>query len=298
VFSSNGDGFVFHDRTETGGPFEKNLTLSEFPSPSTLWARYRAWKGLPADADALVLQDYYSEGTEKGPRYYQATAVNAAIEAIAKGQNRLLLVMATGTGKTYTAFQIIWRLWKAGCKKRILFLVDRNILANQTMVNDFRPFGSNMAKLSTSSKVIERDDGTEVTLPIAVDKKRRIDTSYEIYLALYQAITGPEDRDKLYRELSRNFFDLIVVDECHRGSAAEDSAWREILDYFSGATQIGMTATPKETKYIVARVDELMALCDQLEASLSIAETTRSRLLEALLADALAPVAREFQVAN
>ena len=118
------------------------------------------------------------------------------------------------------------------------------------MVNDFRPFGSSMAKLSTSSKVIEREDGTEVTLPIVVDKRRRIDTSYEVYLALYQAITGPEERDKIYRELSRNFFDLIVVDECHRGSAAEDSAWREILDYFSGATQIGMTATPKETKYV------------------------------------------------
>jgi type I restriction enzyme, R subunit len=250
VFSSNGDGFVFHDRTEVGGPIEKNLTLAEFPSPATLWARYRAWKGLPADADALVLQDYYSEGTERGPRYYQATAVNAAIEAVAKGQNRLLLVMATGTGKTYTAFQIIWRLWRSKRKTRILFLVDRNILADQTMVNDFRPFGSAMAKLSTSSKVIEREDGTEMKLPIAVDKKRRIDTSYEVYLGLYQAITGPEDRDKLYRELSPNFFDLIVVDECHRGSAAEDSAWREILDYFSGATQIGMTATPKETKYV------------------------------------------------
>jgi type I restriction enzyme, R subunit len=158
--------------------------------------------------------------------------------------------MATGTGKTYTAFQIIWRLWKAGRKKRILFLVDRNILADQTMVNDFRPFGSNMAKLSTSTKVIEREDGTEVELPIAIDRKRRIDTSYEVYLALYQAITGPEERQKLYRELSPNFFDLIVVDECHRGSADEDSAWREILDHFSSATQIGMTATPKETKYI------------------------------------------------
>ena len=184
------------------------------------------------------------------PALLPGDAVNAAIEAVAKGQNRLLLVMATGTGKTYTAFQIIWRLWRAGRKKRILFLVDRNILADQTMVNDFRPFGSAMAKLSTSSKVIERDDGTEVELPIAIDKKRRIDTSYEVYLALYQAITGPEERHKLYRELSPNFFDLIVVDECHRGSAAEDSAWREILDYFSAATQIGMTATPKETKYV------------------------------------------------
>jgi type I restriction enzyme, R subunit len=250
VFSSNGDGFVFHDRTATSGAIETNLHLDEFPAPATLWARYREWKGLPPDAEPVVLQDYYSDGGEKGPRYYQASAVNATIEAVAKGQNRLLLVMATGTGKTYTAFQIIWRLWKSGRKKRVLFLVDRNILADQTMVNDFRPFGSAMAKLSTSSKVIEREDGTEVTLPIAINKRRRIDTSYEVYLGLYQAITSPDDRAKLYRDLSPDFFDLIVVDECHRGSAAEDSAWREILDYFSSATQIGMTATPKETKYV------------------------------------------------
>ena len=250
VFASNGDGFVFHDRTATGGAIERNLPLDQFPTPEVLWARYREWKGLPPEADTLVLQDYHDDGSGKGPRYYQAGAVNATIEAIAKGQNRLLLVMATGTGKTYTAFQIIWRLWKAGRKKRILFLVDRNVLADQTMVNDFRPFGRVMAKLSTSSKVIEREDGTEFELPTAIDKKRRIDTSYEVYLALYQAITGPEDRQKLFRELSPDFFDLIVVDECHRGSAAEDSAWREILDYFSSATQIGMTATPKETKYV------------------------------------------------
>jgi type I restriction enzyme, R subunit len=250
VFSSNGDGFVFHDRTVTGGVIEKNLSLDEFPSPATLWARYREWQGLPPDADEIVLQDYYSDGSGKGPRYYQASAVNAATEAIAKGQQRLLLVMATGTGKTYTAFQIIWRLWKAGRKKRILFLADRNVLVDQTMVNDFRPFGAAMAKLSTGTKVIEREDGSVVDLPIAIDKKRRIDTSYEIYLALYQAITGPEDRQKIFRELSRDFFDLIVVDECHRGSAAEDSAWREILEHFSSATQIGMTATPKETKYV------------------------------------------------
>ena len=250
VFSSNGDGFVFHDRAVVEGPIERNLRLEEFPSPAALWTRYREWKGLPPESEALVLQDYYSDSSDRGPRYYQSTAVNAAVEAIAKGQNRLLLVMATGTGKTYTAFQTIWRLWKAGGKKRILFLVDRNVLADQTMVNDFRPFGAAMAKLSTSSKVIEREDGTEVELPTALDRKRRIDTSYEIYLALYQAITGPEERDKLYRELSRDFFDLIVVDECHRGSAADDSAWREILEYFSSATQIGMTATPKETKYV------------------------------------------------
>ena len=158
--------------------------------------------------------------------------------------------MATGTGKTYTAFQIIWRLWKAGRKKRILFLADRNVLVDQTMVNDFRPFGAAMAKLSTGAKTIEREDGSEVELTTALDKKRRIDTAYEVYLGLYQAITGPEERQKLFREFSPGFFDLIVIDECHRGSAADDAAWREILEYFSAATQIGLTATPKETKYV------------------------------------------------
>jgi type I restriction enzyme, R subunit len=202
VFSSNGDGFVFHDRTVSSGTIERNLRLAEFPSPTKLWTRYREYKGLPPEADPVVLQDYFDDGSGKEPRYYQASAVNAATEAIAKGQNRLLLVMATGTGKTYTAFQIIWRLWKAGRKKRILFLADRNVLVDQTMVNDFRPFGSAMAKLSTSSRVIEREDGADVELPIALDRRRRIDTSYEIYLALYQAITGPEDRQKLFRELS------------------------------------------------------------------------------------------------
>ena len=250
VFSSNGDGFVFHDGTLTGGAIEQNCRLDEFPSPATLWAKYREWKGLPPEAESLVLQDYYADGSGKAPRYYQASAVNASIEAVAKGQNRQLLVMATGTGKTYTAFQIIWRLWKSGRKRRILYLADRNVLIDQTMVNDFRPFGQAMAKLSTGSKVIEREDGTSVDLPLAIDKHRRIDTSYEIYLGLYQAITGPEERQQLFRELSPDFFDLIIVDECHRGSAAEDSAWREILEYFAGATQIGMTATPKETKYV------------------------------------------------
>jgi type I restriction enzyme R subunit len=250
VFSSNGDGFLFHDRTGTSVEKEANLTLDQFPSPSELWGRYRAWKGLTPDEEKIVLQDYFDDGSGKAPRYYQCNAVNAAIEAIAKGQDRILLVMATGTGKTYTAFQIIWRLWKAGRKKRILFLADRNILVDQTMVNDFRPFGAAMAKLSTSSKTIEREDGTEVGLTTALDKKRRIDTAYEVYLGLYQAITGPEERQKLYREFSPGFFDLIVIDECHRGSAAEDSAWHEILDHFSGATQIGLTATPKETAYV------------------------------------------------
>ena len=227
AFSSNGDGFVFHDRTGASTPLESNLPLEGFPSPTDLWARYRAWKGLTPEAEKIVLQDYFEDGSGKTPRYYQATAVNAAIEAIAKGQDRILLVMATGTGKTYTAFQIIWRLWKARRKKRILFLADRNVLIDQTMANDFRPFGGTMTKLS-----------------------RRIDTAYEVYLGLYQAITGPEEHQKAYRKFSRGFFDLIVIDECHRGSAAADSAWREILEYFSSATQIGLTATPKETEYV------------------------------------------------
>lgn len=254
VFTSNGDGFVFHDRTGAGAQRETNLTLDEFPPPDDLWSRYRAWKDLTPDAERLVLQDYHQDGSGKAPRYYQINAVNKTIEAIAKGQNRILLVMATGTGKTYTAFQIIWRLWKAGQKKRILFLADRNVLVDQTMVNDFRPFGAAMAKLSTNAKTIERDDGTKIDLTMGLNldnnRQRRIDTAYEIYLGLYQAITGPEERQKLFREFSPGFFDLIVIDECHRGSAAEDSDWREILQYFSGATQIGLTATPKETKYV------------------------------------------------
>ena len=227
AFSSNGDGFVFHDRTGASTPLESNLPLEGFPSPTDLWARYRDWKGLTPEAEEIVLQDYFEDGSGKTPRYYQVNAINATIEAIAKGQDRILLVMATGTGKTYTAFQIIWRLWKARRKKRILFLADRNVLVDQTMANDFRPFSGTMTKLS-----------------------RHIDPAYEVYLGLYQAITGPEERQKTYRKFSPGFFDLIVIDECHRGSAAADSAWREILEYFSSATQIGLTATPKETKYV------------------------------------------------
>ena len=253
VFSSNGEGFVFHDRTGQSAAMEMSLTLDEFPGPAELWSKYRQWKGLEPAQEKIVLQPYYDDGSGKEPRYYQRNAINAAVEAIAKGQDRVLLVMATGTGKTYTAFQIIWRLWKSdwkiGKQKRVLFLADRNVLIDQTMVNDFRPFGATMAKLSTGAKTIERDDGSILELTTAIDAKRRIDTAYEIYLGLYQALTGPEERQKLFREFSANFFDLIVIDECHRGSAAEDSAWREILDYFSSATQIGLTATPKETEY-------------------------------------------------
>ena len=254
VFASNGKGFVFHDRTGLIVKGEADLALDKFPSPDLLWAKYREWKGLTQAEEKIVLEPYYDDGSGKEPRYYQRNAINAAVEAIAKGQDRVLLVMATGTGKTYTAFQIIWRLWKsnwhAGRQKRVLFLADRNILVDQTMVNDFRPFGAKMAKLSTQAKTIERDDGSKTELTIAVDKYRRIDTAYEIYLGLYQALTGPDDRQKLFRELSPDFFDLIIIDECHRGSAAEDAAWREILDHFRTATQIGLTATPKETEYV------------------------------------------------
>lgn len=248
VFASNGDGFLFHDTTGTSAEVETPLELDEFPSPQELWNKYCASKGLTVEEQELMRQEYYDDG-RKAPRYYQRNAINAAIEAIAKGQQRLLLVMATGTGKTYTAFQIIWRLWKAGRKKRVLYLADRNVLINQTMVNDFRPFSQAMAKLSTATKTIQGEEGASEVIR-ALDKKRRIDKSFEIYLSLYQAITGPEQSQKIFRDFSPEFFDLVIVDECHRGSAAEDSAWREILEYFSSATQIGLTATPKETEYV------------------------------------------------
>ena len=182
VFSSNGDGFVFHDRTVANAGREITLGLDAFPTPGKLWERYRAWKGLTPEAESIVLQEYFDDNGGKAPRYYQVNAINAAIEAIAKGHDRILLVMATGTGKTYTAFQIIWRLWKAGRKKRILFLADRNVLIDQTMVNDFRPFGATMTKLSTKAGTIERAASSSRDLTRAIDGKRRIDTAYEIYL--------------------------------------------------------------------------------------------------------------------
>lgn len=229
AISSNGDGFLLHDRTGLTQPIERELALSEFPSLGDLWPLYQQWKGL-ADAASvqLIEQPFYADGSGKEPRYYQRVAINRAIEAIAKGQQRVLLVMATGTGKTYTAFQIIWRLWKAKAKKRILFLADRNILVDQTMQQDFAPFGEVMHKVTN----------------------REVKKNYEIYLALYQAVTGREEWKQIYRQFPADFFDLIVIDECHRGSAAEDSAWRDVLDYFSGATHLGLTATPKETKDI------------------------------------------------
>ena len=226
VFSSNGDSFLFHNRIAKDGIIERELALHEFPKAETLWKWWAEHQGLTADQDEIVAYDYYSDGSNKTPRYYQLLAINKTVEAIAKGKKHILLVMATGTGKTYTAFQIIWRLWKSRARKRILFLADRNILVDQTMTNDFKPFGSAMTKI----------------------QKRQANKSYEIYLSLYQAVSGTEEEKNIYKQFSPDFFDLIVVDECHRGSAAEDSAWREILEYFSSATQIGLTATPKETK--------------------------------------------------
>jgi type I restriction enzyme R subunit len=225
VYSSNGDGFIEHDRLKGS---EVELSLDSFPSPVDLWNRLKASKGLNDDQESIFTQDYHYEPGGKTPRYYQTVAINRAIEAISKGQDRVLLVMATGTGKTYVAFQIIWRLWKAKARKRILYMADRNILIDQTIVNDFKPFGNVMTKI----------------------RKRQVDKSYEIYLALYQGVSGTEEWKNIYKQFSPDFFDLVIVDECHRGSAAEDSAWREILEYYSSATQIGMTATPKETKYV------------------------------------------------
>ena len=249
-FASNGDGFVFRDATLADGVLEKNLTLDEFPSPQELWERYCVWKGWTPEVRQVTEFDY---APSKTPRYYQMNAINRTVEAIAQGQKRAMLVMATGTGKTYTAFQIIWRLWKSGAKKRILFLADRNILIDQTMVNDFRPFKGAMAKLSPNAKGVERVDAqgkvTVEDVDLAVNKTTKlVDKSYEIYLSLYQAVTGTEEERNIYKQFSPDFFDLIVIDECHRGSADEDSAWREILRYFGSAAHVGLTATPKETK--------------------------------------------------
>lgn len=225
VFTSNGDGFTFHNRIESGANKERVISLGEFPSPDTLWNLYKQNASLNEQQETVAVQPYYSEKEEKSPRYYQLNAINLTVNAIMKGQNRILLVMATGTGKTYTAFQIVWRLWKAGIKKRILFLADRNALIDQTYVNDFAPFKEKMT----------------------IIRNRKVDKSYEIYLSLYQGLTGEGDKE-IFKQFSPGFFDLIVVDECHRGSAKADSEWRDILTYFSSATQIGLTATPKETK--------------------------------------------------
>jgi len=228
VYSSNGDAFLEHDRTVTTGAVTREIPLDQFPTPAELWARYCKAKGLVAQGQAVAVQDYFDDASGRTPRYYQRIAINRTVEAIARGASRILLVMATGTGKTYAAFQIIWRLWRSGAKKRILFLVDRNILADQTKTNDFKPFGQAMTKITN----------------------RTVDKAFEIYLCLYQAVTGTEAEQNIYTQFSPDFFDLVFVDECHRGSAADDAAWRKVLDYFSTATQIGMTATPKETKEV------------------------------------------------
>ncbi|MCL1140880.1 EcoAI/FtnUII family type I restriction enzme subunit R [Shewanella pneumatophori] len=229
IFASNGDGFIFHDKTKLGtneaNQLESEIRLEDFPSPQELWAKYCAWKGYTEKQLPIINQEYYDDGSGKHPRYYQLQAINKTVEAISSGKDRVLLVMATGTGKTYTAFQIIWRLWKSRAKKRILFLADRNILVDQTRINDFQPFGQSMTKITG----------------------RTVDPSYEIHLALYQALTGPEEAQKAFKQVDPDFFDLIIIDECHRGSASEDSAWREILEYFKSAAQVGLTATPKET---------------------------------------------------
>ncbi len=229
VFSSNGDGFLFHDKTQTSGNIETELENDNFPSPQELWTKYKKYKGIETpEAEKVVEQDYFFDGSGRTPRYYQQNAINRTLEAIAKGQDRIILVMATGTGKTYTAFQIIHRLWKSGAKKRILFLADRNALVDQTRRGDFKHFKDKMT----------------------VVKHRMIDKSYEVYLALYQGLSGADEQANAYKQFSPEFFDLIVIDECHRGSAKEDSAWREILTYFKKATHIGLTATPKETNEV------------------------------------------------
>lgn len=229
VFSSNGDEFYEHDKTLSNGVVERKISLNNFPTPDELWERYKKYKKIETqEEERIISQDYFFDAQGRFPRYYQQIAINRTVEAIAKGQNRILLVMATGTGKTYTAFQIIHRLWKSGAKKRILFLADRNALIDQTKKGDFRHFKDKMT----------------------VIRKKHIDKSYEIYLALYQGLTNYDEDKDAYKEFSSDFFDLIVIDEAHRGSASEDSSWREILDYFSSATQIGLTATPKETKTI------------------------------------------------
>ncbi len=230
VFTSNGDSFVFHDKTKTSGQIEQELSLDDFPSPESLWEKYLIYNNLATpEAKEIVEKEYFVDDSGMSPRYYQQNAVNRTLEAIAREQHRILLVMATGTGKTYTAFNIIWRLWKTGVKQRILFLADRNALLTQTKNGDFSPFGNDI---------------------MHIIKNRKIDKSYQIYFALYQGLTSNEEEKNAYKEFSRDFFDLVVVDECHRGSASEASAWREVLEYFSSATQIGMTATPKETKDI------------------------------------------------
>lgn len=225
AYSSNGSGFIEHDFF-TGA--ENELELNNFPSTDELWNRYLKGKGLDYEQEKVVIEpDYFDTFSHRKPRYYQRVAIDKTIEAVAKGQDRILLVMATGTGKTYTAFQIIWKLLKTNTVKRVLYLADRNILIDQTMQQDFKPFEKIMTKI----------------------QDRTLDSSYEIYMSLYHQLAG-DNGSEAFRQFQPEFFDLIIIDECHRGSAKEESQWRRILEYFNSAIHIGMTATPKETKEI------------------------------------------------
>lgn len=230
VFSANGEGFLFHDRTGMSVTTELTLPSEDFPSPDELYQRYLKWKGETSNIRNLIETPLYSDNPNKSPRYFQRIAIDRAVESIARGVRRLLLVMATGTGKTYTAGQIIWRLWKSGNVKRVLFLADRNILVDQARVNDLKHFGDALTKISRQNF---NDLGSLM--------------SHEIFLGLYQAMSGTTEDEKLFKKLPKDFFDLIVIDECHRGSASENSQWHEILDHFTDASHIGLTATPKET---------------------------------------------------
>lgn len=229
AYSSNGDGFAEHDFL-TGQ--EREFGLDEFPTEQELIERYKKESGISPQQEVAIEQPYYSSQNTYPPRYYQRIAINRTVDAIARGQQRLLLVMATGTGKTYTAFQIVYRMLQSGLKRKILYLADRNILVDQSIQQDFAPL----------EKVIHK-------INVAKDDKSTI-TSHEVYFSLYQQLVGDDDKEHFSELFLPDFFDLIIVDECHRGSAKEESRWRRILEYFKSATQIGMTATPKETKYI------------------------------------------------
>ena len=229
AYSSNGNGFAEHDFL-TGK--ERQFGLDEFPTEAELVARFKQESGMTPAQETVIEQPYYSSQNTYPPRYYQRIAINRTVDAIARGQNRLLLVMATGTGKTYTAFQIVYRMLQSGLKRKILYLADRNILVDQSIQQDFAPL----------EKVIHK-------INVAKDDKSTI-TSHEVYFSLYQQLVGDDDKEHFSELFTPDFFDLIIVDECHRGSAKEESRWRRILEYFNSATQIGMTATPKETKYI------------------------------------------------
>nr|WP_315223578.1 DEAD/DEAH box helicase family protein [uncultured Flavobacterium sp.] len=248
VFSSNGDGFYFHDKTITDGDIETSLGLDDFPTADFLWEKYKKFKGIVTETEEkIILQDYFTDSDRK-PRYYQQIAINRTVEAVAKGQKRILLVMATGTGKTYTAFQIAYRLFKSKSKRKILFLADRTSLVDQTLRGDFRHFKDAMTVIK---KKVINVDGKDL---LVSNNKRGIDNAdkaFDIFLGLYQGLSNsdPEVSDA-FKDFSPDYFDLIIVDECHRGSAKEDSKWREILEYFKTATHIGLTATPKETKEV------------------------------------------------